>query len=380
MNKMKFFFTVVLSLSGLLTSCEVLSSKEKKMVATSPSKDFKIIAYYTPETGELTEEQLERIDQIIYSFLHLKGERLNIGSKKDSLSLAYLTSLKEKKPDLEVLVSLGGWGGCETCSTVFSDPISRIEFSRSVKDIIQQFNVDGIDLDWEYPAIEGFPGHQFKPEDRENFTALIKTLKDHLGEKAIISFAAGGFERFLINSIEWKKVMSLVDRVNIMSYDLGGDKPGTAHHTPLYSTPSQKSSANNVIQFLDSLGVPRKKMVIGAAFYARIWEGVNKIDDGLNQPGKFKEFVLYKDLEKYKEKHPGFIDLRDSLARAPFSFNSDKALFATYDDSLSVSQKTEYALENELGGIMFWQLSGDKKQKGLLFTISEVKKNFNKKQ
>ena len=60
------------------------------------------------------------MDQIIYSFLHLKGNELAIDNEADSISLLGIVNQKKKYPNLKVLVSLGGWGGCKTCSDVFN--------------------------------------------------------------------------------------------------------------------------------------------------------------------------------------------------------------------------------------------------------------------
>lgn len=337
--------------------------------------DFKVIAYYTGSTGEIGKETASQLDQIIYSFLHLKGSQLDISKAGDSASLAYLTSLKKDNPNLQVLVSLGGWGGCETCSEVFSEEKGRKEFAASVKNILEGHNSDGIDLDWEYPVVEGYPGHPFKPEDRENFTSLLKELRETLGPGYEISFAAGGFDNFMKRAIEWEKVMPLLDRVNVMSYDLvNGGSELTGHHTPLYSTPQQILSADRAINYLDSLGIPREKIVIGAAFYARVWEGVDTTSNGLYRPGNFKEAILYRNLTDFENENPGFQRYWDSIAEAPYSFNREKGLFATYDDSLSIASKTKYVIEKDLGGIMFWQLSGDRPENGLLDVIDRVKK------
>jgi chitinase len=110
-----------------------------------------------------------------------------------------------------------------------------------VKELLDYFKADGIDLDWEYPAISGFPGHRFVPEDKPNFTKLVMELRKAIGHKNEICFAAGGFTQFLEESIDWKKVMPVIDRVNLMTYDLiNGFSTVTGHHTPLFSTPQQK--------------------------------------------------------------------------------------------------------------------------------------------
>ena len=112
-----------------------------------------VIAYYAGDEKSIDEFDLNGVDQIIYSFLHLKGNKLAIDDIKDSLALVNIVNQKKNYPKLKVLVSLGGWGGCETCSDVFSSEKARIEFAISTADIIESFNADGIDLDWEYPGI-----------------------------------------------------------------------------------------------------------------------------------------------------------------------------------------------------------------------------------
>lgn len=180
-----------------------------------------------------------------------------------------------------------------------------------------------------------------------------------------------------MNSIEWEEVMPLLDRVNLMSYDLvNGNSPATGHHTPLYSTESQIESADNAVRFLDALSIPREKLVIGAAFYARVWEEVANINNGLYQAGKFQQAVLYKQLDEFFTNNPGFEYYWDSAAQSPYHYNPEKKLFVTYDDSLSIALKTQYALQNNLGGIMFWQLSGDNSENGLLEVIHTVKRTW----
>jgi chitinase len=143
-------------------------------------------------------------------------------------------------------------------------------------------------------------------------------LRKAIGPKKEISFAAGGFTTFLEQSIEWKKVMPLLDRVNLMTYDLvHGYSMVTGHHTPIYSTPQQKESADNAIRFLDSVGIQRNKLVIGAAFYARIFENVDSVNNGLYRPGKFKRGVPFKAYPNVLSRDSGFIYHWDPVAQAP---------------------------------------------------------------
>lgn len=342
--------------------------------------DFAVIAYYAGNAENVSQFPVEKLTHIIFSFCHLQGNRLAVDNEAGSQTIRKLVSLKARNPKLNVLLSLGGWGGCQTCSQVFNTAAGRTEFCQSVKDLANTYQTDGLDLDWEYPAIEGYPGHQFLPEDKQNFTALVKELRQTLGNQQIISFAAGGFNTFLEQSIEWDKAMPYLDMVNVMSYDLtNGFSPATGHHTPLYSTPDQPASTDNAVRFLDSIGLPTEKIVIGAAFYARVWEGVDSVNHGLYRPGKFKRSVSYRSFNDYLSDNQGFVHYWDNIAQAPFCYNAAEKLFATFDDVESVKRKTEYALQKKLGGIMFWQLGEDNPKGGLLDAIFETKSQLIKR-
>ena len=326
-----------------------------------------VIAYYAGDEKSIDEFDLKGVDQIIYSFLHLKGNKLAIDDKKDSLTLLNVINKKKKYPKLKVLVSLGGWGGCETCSDIFSSKKARTEFAISTADIIESFNADGIDLDWEYPGISGYPGHSYKLEDRENFTDLIIQLRKYMKKDHILSFAAGASYRFFENSIEWDKVMPLVNNVNLMTYDFyGSGSTKTGHHTALSSNEFQNRSAESSIKALINLGVNPKKIFIGGAFYIKTFKNVENINNGLNQNADWNR--SYNQLS-FEDVRSNFNFYWDSLAKSPYAYDSINKIFATFDDHKSIKLKSQYALDKKLGGIMFWQLMDDKKKNGLLSTM-----------
>jgi chitinase len=342
--------------------------------ASAQEKELAVIAYYSGRnTAEVEKFEIKNLTHIIFSFCYLRGNRLVVSSKSDGAMIRKLVSLKKKYPALKVMLSLGGWGGCKTCSDVFSTDENRKAFAASVLQLSKTYGTDGIDIDWEYPAIEGYPGHPYKPEDRENFTELVKALREILGEKSVISFAAGGFEKYVEQSIDWENVMQYADLVNVMTYDLvNGYSAITGHHTPLYSTHQQTESIDNAIQQLLTKKVPRNKIVIGAAMYARVWKDVGDTANGLYQKGVFFENVSYKNFaSKFSEKN-GFQYYWDSTAHAPWMYSPQKKQFATFDDTTSMQLKTRYVIDNGLGGMMFWQLTLDKYHNGLLDAIHKT--------
>jgi chitinase len=337
----------------------------------------RIIAYWHGDAKEVEKYHIKKITHLIYCFLHLDGNILK-ANDHDKIHFKELIKLKKINPDLKILISLGGWGGCETCSDIFSTKKARTQFSNSVLSILSKYNLDGIDLDWEYPALPSLPGHSYSSEDKHNFTLLIEKLRKTIGKKYTISFAAGGFEEFLMKSVEWEKIMPLIDFVNLMNYDIiNGNSTYTGHHTPLFSNKFQNESTQFTVNFLIDKKIPKEKIVIGAAFYGRIFENVDSINNGLYRPGKFNAYVNFKDLDKVVNKENGFDFYYDSISKAAWAYNKSQKLFATYDDKFSVKNKANYVMDENLGGIMFWSLNGDYYDNGLLDIIYNIleKKN-----
>jgi chitinase len=364
---MKRTYLSLLCLAALLFSLHACKSAEK---AARKGQNLDIIAYYSGNGRDLQQYHWEQLSQVIFCFCHLQGNLLKVDNAGDSLVIRQLVALKTQYPKLKVLLSLGGWGGCLGCSDAFSSVSGRHEFALSVKSLLDTYGADGIDLDWEYPAIEGYPGHPYKPEDKDNFTKLVQELRQILGENAEISFAAGGFDSFFTQSVAWSSVMPLVNRVNLMSYDLvNGYSKVTGHHTPLRSNEKKSASVEQGVRSLRSLGVPASKIVVGAAFYARTWVGVENINNGLYQAGQFKSFVPFNEFDAYFKPENGFVFYRDPVSQAPYAYSPTRQEFATFDDATAVEAKTKYAQKNGLGGIMFWQLGSDKADKGLLQAI-----------
>jgi len=359
--------------SHLLTLC--LSFGVSICIVQAQSS-INVIGYYSGKSDQVKNIQADKLTHIIFSFCHLKGNKLQVDSREDSITIKKLVELKKKNPQLKVMLSLGGWGGCAPCSNVFSSAQGRDEFASSTLALNQYFSSDGIDLDWEYPTIEGPPGHAFQLGDKNNFSALVKTLRDKMGNKYEISFAAGGFKKYLEKSVDWKTVTPLVDRINLMSYDLvNGYSTVTGHHTPLYSDKNTVESTDFGVQYLINHGVPANKIVVGGAFYSRVWENVADVSHGLYQSGKFKGAV---DFKKYIEEFSaenGFQNYWDSSTQAPYFYNSRKKLFATGDDKKSIRLKTEYTIDKKLQGIMFWELTLDSPANGLLAEIDLTKKS-----
>jgi chitinase len=369
-------FLILLLLVSFTLGSYTIHSQPKKGIKNS---SFRVVAYFRGDIKEVQKYDYQKVTHLIYCFMYLKGNQIGFKNEDSENTLKECVALKKKYPKLKVLIALGGWGGCETCSSVFSSNEARLEFAHSVQDVLVKYKADGIDIDWESPVIGGFKDHKAAPEDKENFTQLIFTLRKTLSKRFEICFDANSTKDFIDQSIDWKKVLPKVNFVNLMTYGLPTDKRGhTGHHTALFSSPLQSESIDKSIKYLDSLGLPKNKFLIGAAFYSFVVKEVDSLNNGLGQKGKFKSNVNYNNLNLEYTEANGYKYFWDTIACAPYLYNPDQKMFVTFDDKHSVSLKTKYAFQNHLGGIMFWRLNGDFYSDGLLDAIDLEIKKFSK--
>ena len=294
------------------------------------------------------------------------------------------------------MIACGGWGGSGGFSEMARTTGNREKFVESVVRFLKEYKLDGLDIDWEYPGMPGI-GNPYIPEDKENFTALMQELRkgmDKIGKDQVLTFAVAGWEEFF-NHVELDKVMPSVTYMNVMSYDLaGGDDSFTSHHTNLgwvkmediEGTPAAAKireegdstkpySAEKIISYCMAKGVNPGQIVIGGAFFGKAWQGVPPVNNGLYQlnRGPWRERNSYSTIREKREDANGFVRHWDPVAKAPFLYNTADSIFVSYEDTVSIRLKTEYAINTGLGGIMFWSLGSDTPKDGLVDAIYKAK-------
>lgn len=128
------------------------------------------------QASEIAAEKLTRIN---YAFANLKNGEMVEGFSHDAENFATLNSLKSRNPHLQLLVSVGGWTWSGGFSDMARTPETRRKFIASAVAFLEKYRLDGIDIDWEYPGLPGV-GNPFRAEDRGNYTALLKELRQQL--------------------------------------------------------------------------------------------------------------------------------------------------------------------------------------------------------
>lgn len=211
------------------------------------------------------------LDFVIYAFVEIDSNgQLVVPAPA---YLRSLVNLRDINPDLQVIAAIGGWAA-DGFSDAALTPASRYNFARNVQNLINQYGLDGIDIDWEYPGSSA-AGIKSRPEDRENFTLLLTALRDVLGAETWISVAGTGDSAYLTRSAEIDKIAPLITHFNLMSYDFTAGETGEnakRHQANLFnsylSLPgySVDSMVNNLIE----AGMPSEKILLGIPFYGRL--------------------------------------------------------------------------------------------------------------
>ncbi|MEG2869432.1 MAG: glycosyl hydrolase family 18 protein, partial [Terrisporobacter sp.] len=284
------------------------------------------------------------LDYIIYAFVEIDSNgNLTVPTPK---YLKNIVDLKKIKPDLQVIAAIGGWGQ-DGFSDAANTPTARYNFARNARDLMKKYNLDGIDLDWEYPGSSA-AGIKSRPSDKENFTLLITALRDVLGPDAWISVAGTGEKAYINTGLEVDKVAPLLTQFNLMSYDFTAGETGEnagKHQANLYESDLSLTgySIDNSINNLINAGMPSQKIAMGLPFYGRYGATITKSYDDLRRN--------YIDKNGYEYKF-------DKKAKVPYLVKDGKYAMS-FDNELSIFIKSQYVLDNCLAGIFSWQSTFD---------------------
>lgn len=205
----------------------------------------------------------------------------------------------------KVLISVGGWGSDDEFEALAAVEERRARFVAAVAEFVAAYQLDGVDIDWEYPDA-GASG--------ENFLALMRDLRAALPGGRLLT-AAVIADATHADGID-PAVFELIDFANIMAYD-----GGAADHSSL-------QLAERALATWDDAGLVREKRVLGVPFYAR----------------------------------PGGIPYRALLASDPAAANGDRVTYLTedryYNGPATLRAKVALATA-EASGVMIWELSQD---------------------
>lgn len=291
-----------------------------------------IIAYVTSWTEPVPDPNL--ISHINYAFGHVNdtfdGVRVDNPSR-----LKEIVKLREHHKDLKILLSIGGWTSGRF-SEMAADEKNRTSFAKDCQRLVKEFDLDGIDIDWEYPT-SNEAGISSSPDDTDNFTLLMSDIRKAIGSKKLLTLATIADGKY----IDFRAIDKDIDFVNVMMYDVS--KP-PLHHASLY-----RSELAGRITFVEALkahldaGVPKNKLVMGIPFYGR---GDKK---------KVKDFVMFRDVPKLTQ----FEERWDDIAKVPYLVGENGILVLTFENEKSIKEKAAYIKSQGILGAMYWEFLGD---------------------
>jgi chitinase len=257
------------------------------------------------------------------------------------------------KAKVRVLVCVQG--PANIFSKIAADPASRTRFGEAIKQFVEKYHYDGVDIDWEVP--KGQP-------DIANDLALMQALRDALPSPHYLLSMATPSEPGHWGEYDFKGLTPIVDFYNVMTYDFHGPWTSHAgHNSPLFSNgtdPGHDGSIDDSMNlYLNHLAVPPEKINLGTAFY-----GYESPASQLNDPCDCEKTTFsrtYGSYIKTRIGNSGWTAHMDPLAMAPYLVNGSGAPgFITYDDPASTARKVIYALQvRDLGGVFMWELSED---------------------
>ncbi|HSC87261.1 MAG TPA: glycosyl hydrolase family 18 protein [Polyangiaceae bacterium] len=284
-----------------------------------------------------------------------------------------LNDLKRKYPHLKTLLAVGGWSFNDPptawiFTTMAESKENRAHFIQHAVQYLRNNNFDGLDLDWEYPTDETRGG---RPQDRENFTALVAEFKEAARaeaaksgkEELLLTMAAGAHKA---DTLELEKIAEHLDWVNLMAYDFyGGWAQETGMNAPLSGDPTGDFYvAKAVDNWLK--GIPPEKLVLGMPTYGRSFGGVEdprpaSKTSGAGPKGRCTGevgFLSYYEINDLIESGQ-YKTYWDDVSNTPYAYDVSSKSWVTYDDLRSISMKVDFIEQKGLGGGMFWAIDLD---------------------
>ena len=290
-----------------------------------------VVAYVTSWSRVMPDPTV--MTHINYAFGHV-NEEFNGVRIDNEQRLRDIVSLKKQQPKLRVMLSIGGWGSGRFSEMAASET-NRKAFAKDCRRVCNELGLDGIDIYWEYPTQKS-AGISASPNDTENFTLLMRDLREALGSKLWLTLASVGSAQY----IDFKSCQQYLDVVNVMAYDMGS---APKHHSALFRSKLVGwLCASEAVEAHRKAGVPNEKIVLGMPFYGR---------------GKSGVYMKYRDRDKHSEK-----EVWSNASKASFLADENLELVIGFESPRSIAMKCAYIKEQGLRGAMYWEYADDNEQ------------------
>ena len=322
--------------------------------------------FQTTHLVNLTDTMAENLDIAYYAFAHVSasgGVKVNQSVQLTKMMQQAVELRKEKSMRFVLSIAGGAENFAKACANGGYTTVAK-----NIVDIVVQYNMDGVDIDWEFPT---------DPTEAQNMVQLcknvrtrLKLLEDGTGTPYLVTAAIPSHMSY--QKFDLAALNEVLDYINMMSYDMNLE--GRASHLcPLHKSKydSGQYGVSLGLEWFTKAGVDLKKIIIGAAFYGKSytvtgsegsWEALGYPGIGLSAELKALEYssgtVTYKWLARNRLSNKEYKRYFDPIAQVPYLYNAETKEFITYEDEESLIAKVDYAYENGLG-IMFWEYGYD---------------------
>nr|WOF72299.1 chitin-binding protein [Saccharomycopsis crataegensis] len=236
---------------------------------------FKKVGYWLDVSEDdpmfLDTSTIENIDILHYSFMNISSD-FSINIPDDFSNNNFFNNNMEK------VVTFGGWD-FSTDSDTYSIFRSLAEanngtktiFAYAVANMIEKYNIKGIDFDWEYPGAQDIPGiNADYPENGQNYLELLEIIRNQLPEGYTLSVAIPS-SYWYAKAFPLKEMEKYVDYFTVMTYDLYGQWTYGKADTGLICH-TDKTKITDTIRMLSKAGLDFSKLHGGLANYARTYK------------------------------------------------------------------------------------------------------------
>ncbi|KAJ2721629.1 hypothetical protein GGI07_003813 [Coemansia sp. Benny D115] len=357
-----------------------------------------VVGYY-PNWVDMPSVTLSKYTHVNFAFAIPQADG-SLAYDNQSAMPALVTQLHSA--GTKAIISIGGWTGSNRFSTILKNTTTRSKFLSSIITYVTQYNLDGVDIDWEYPGREGDTCNVFDPSnDTKNFLKFLQDLRTQLdttfGTRNKLLTLAVRVEPFDDANGPVSDVSAfakVVDFINLMTYDIAGTwNPTTSPNSPLQYAPGQgpQFSVASAIDSWNGAGWPTGQMNLGIPFYGYAMTALSDMsknpsnmyaaisstapqgdqedapwaDPCAGGPAVYSGQWQWKNLRRQgvltstNTAASPWIRTWDSATSTPWLFNPNTKIFITYDDPQSVQLKVNYAASRGLAGTMLWSMEMD---------------------
>jgi len=355
----------------------------------------KIVGYFSEWRNAnypISRVDLSKVTHINYAFAVIDPDTYALTGYESWILNEVVTAAHNQ--GVKVLMSVGGWYGSRYFTKMTSSKSNMEKFAESCKSLVEQYHVDGIDIDWEYPGREGACNTPDLANDTDNYLTLLEILREKLGTDTLITAAVSitPFEKNGSPINDLAPYAKYFDFINVMGYDFAGSWSSViSHHAALYTPEAgdMLSVSSGVKNWLDR-NFPAEKIVVGVPAYGKSWIAASSTKNGLYQSiangspkgdhedsndawtnycgvleSQYSGSWKYKNirseilLSSYTSASGSWVRTWDEKVKAPYLFNKDTKQIISYDDPETIEHKAKYVLDNGFAGMMVWELEND---------------------